>query len=83
MIDLLVVIADDFGIGPATDRGILELAAAGLVTGTTLLVNSPYAPATVAGTSQASTWSAGTSIMRATILEAKERPSTEPAFNVA
>ncbi|QDU19059.1 carbohydrate deacetylase [Urbifossiella limnaea] len=43
----LVVIADDFGIGPDTDRGILELAAAGLVTGTTLLVNSPHAPAAV------------------------------------
>jgi predicted glycoside hydrolase/deacetylase ChbG (UPF0249 family) len=39
----LVVIADDFGIGPATSRAILELAAEGLVTGTVLLVNSPYA----------------------------------------
>ena len=27
----LVVIADDFGIGPDTDRGILELAAAGTI----------------------------------------------------
>ena len=44
----LVIVADDFGIGPDTDRGILELAAAGRVTGTTLLVNSPYAPAAVA-----------------------------------
>ncbi len=44
----LVIVADDFGIGPETDRGILELAAAGLVTGTTLLVNSPHAPAAVA-----------------------------------
>jgi chitin disaccharide deacetylase len=44
----LVIVADDFGIGPDTDCGILELAAAGRVTGTTLLVNSPYAPAAVA-----------------------------------
>ena len=43
----LVVTADDFGIGPATSRGILELAAAGRVTGTVLLVNSPYAEAAV------------------------------------
>jgi predicted glycoside hydrolase/deacetylase ChbG (UPF0249 family) len=39
----LVVIADDYGIGPETSRGILELAACGVVTGTVLLVNSPYA----------------------------------------
>jgi predicted glycoside hydrolase/deacetylase ChbG (UPF0249 family) len=39
----LVVIADDFGIGPETSRGILELAARNLITGTVLLVNSPYA----------------------------------------
>jgi predicted glycoside hydrolase/deacetylase ChbG (UPF0249 family) len=39
----LVIIADDFGIGPDTTRGILELAARGLVTGSVLLVNSPYA----------------------------------------
>jgi predicted glycoside hydrolase/deacetylase ChbG (UPF0249 family) len=39
----LVVTADDFGIGPATSEGILDLAAAGLVTGSVLLVNSPYA----------------------------------------
>ncbi len=39
----LVVIADDYGIGPATSRGILDVAARGLVTGTVLLVNSPYA----------------------------------------
>jgi predicted glycoside hydrolase/deacetylase ChbG (UPF0249 family) len=39
----LVVIADDFGIGPATSQGILHVAAQGLVTGTVLLVNSPYA----------------------------------------
>jgi predicted glycoside hydrolase/deacetylase ChbG (UPF0249 family) len=39
----LVVIADDYGIGPATTQGILDLAVRGLVTGTVLLVNSPYA----------------------------------------
>jgi predicted glycoside hydrolase/deacetylase ChbG (UPF0249 family) len=39
----LVVIADDYGIGPDTSRGIRELAARGLVTGAVLLVNSPYA----------------------------------------
>jgi predicted glycoside hydrolase/deacetylase ChbG (UPF0249 family) len=38
-----VVTADDFGIGPATSRGILDLAAAGAVTSTVLLVPSPYA----------------------------------------
>lgn len=39
----LVVTADDFGIGPETSRGILDLASEGAVTGTVLLVNSPYA----------------------------------------
>jgi chitin disaccharide deacetylase len=39
----LLVIADDFGIGPETSRGILDLARLGRVTGTVLLVNSPYA----------------------------------------
>jgi predicted glycoside hydrolase/deacetylase ChbG (UPF0249 family) len=39
----LIVIADDYGIGPETSRGILELAARGVVTGTVLLVNSPHA----------------------------------------
>jgi len=39
----LVVIADDYGIGPETSRGILELAVRNLITGTVLLVNSPYA----------------------------------------
>lgn len=43
----LVVMADDYGIGPATSRGILDLAAQGLVTGTVLLVNSPYAEESV------------------------------------
>src|SRR4051812_21166676 len=40
---LLLVTADDFGIGPETSRGILELAARGVVTATALLVNSPHA----------------------------------------
>lgn len=45
---LLVVVADDFGIGPATSRGILELAALGRVTATVLMVNSPHAAQAVA-----------------------------------
>ncbi len=43
----LVVTADDYGIGPATSQGILDLAARGLVTGAVLLVNSPHAEAGV------------------------------------
>lgn len=39
----LVVVADDYGIGPATSRAILELAAGGRVTGAVLLVNAPFA----------------------------------------
>jgi chitin disaccharide deacetylase len=39
----LLITADDFGIGPETSRGILDLAARGIVTSTVLLVNSPYA----------------------------------------
>src|SRR5262249_14803284 len=42
---LLAVVADDYGIGPETSRAILELARAGVVTGTVLLVNSPSAEA--------------------------------------
>jgi predicted glycoside hydrolase/deacetylase ChbG (UPF0249 family) len=38
-----VVVADDFGIGPETSRGILELAAERRITATVLLTNSPYA----------------------------------------
>src|SRR5437879_4469372 len=49
----LVVVADDFGIGPETDRGILEAAAGGRVTATVLLVNSPYAEAAVAAWNRA------------------------------
>lgn len=39
----LIVTADDFGVGPATSRGILDLAELGVVTSTVLLVNSPFA----------------------------------------
>jgi predicted glycoside hydrolase/deacetylase ChbG (UPF0249 family) len=49
----LVVIADDYGIGPETSRGILELAARNLITGTVLLVNSPHAEAAVRAWRQA------------------------------
>lgn len=47
----LVVVADDFGIGPETSRAILELA--GRVTGSVLLVNSPHAEASVRAWRQA------------------------------
>ncbi len=49
----LVVMADDFGFGPATSQGILELAQRGLVTGSVLLVNSPYAESAVRAWCQA------------------------------
>src|SRR5271165_5907151 len=49
----LLVIADDFGIGPETSRGILDLAVRGLVTGTALLVNSPHAARAVSAWRQA------------------------------
>ncbi|OWK43699.1 carbohydrate deacetylase [Fimbriiglobus ruber] len=39
----LLVTADDFGIGPKTSRGILDLAAQQVLTSTVLLVNSPHA----------------------------------------
>ena len=39
----LMVVADDFGIGPETSKAILELARDNVVTGTVLLTNSPYA----------------------------------------
>lgn len=39
----LVVVADDYGMGPETSRAILELAGRGVVSGAVLLVNSPYA----------------------------------------
>src|SRR5437773_1683140 len=43
----LIVVADDYGIGPATSTGILDLARDGLITATVLLVNSPFAAAAV------------------------------------
>ncbi len=43
----LVVMADDFGMGPATSRGILDLAVRGLVTSAVLLVNSHHAESSV------------------------------------
>jgi predicted glycoside hydrolase/deacetylase ChbG (UPF0249 family) len=49
----LVVVADDFGIGPETSRAIVELATEGLVTGTVLLVNSPFAEGAVRAWRQA------------------------------
>jgi len=49
----LIVTADDFGIGPATSLGILDLAVQGLVTGTVLLVNSPFAEQAVRAWNQA------------------------------
>jgi chitin disaccharide deacetylase len=44
----LLVVADDFGIGPPTTSGILHLAKKGVVTASVMLVNSPYAEAAVA-----------------------------------
>ena len=43
----LLVTADDYGIGPETSRGILDLGREGLVTSTVLLVTSPHACAAV------------------------------------
>lgn len=40
---MLLVCADDYGIGPETSRGLLELAAAGRIDAAVLLVNNPYA----------------------------------------
>jgi predicted glycoside hydrolase/deacetylase ChbG (UPF0249 family) len=39
----LIVTADDFGIGPATSQGILDLAVQARISAAVLLVNSPYA----------------------------------------
>jgi predicted glycoside hydrolase/deacetylase ChbG (UPF0249 family) len=49
----LMVIADDYGIGPETSRAIRELALRGVVTGTVLLANSPYAAEAVRAWRQA------------------------------
>ncbi len=43
----LVVTADDYGIGPATSQGILDLAHRGVVTSAVLLVGSAYAEESV------------------------------------
>lgn len=43
----LTIIADDFGIGPATSQGILDLAARRRLNGAVLLVNSPFAEESV------------------------------------
>jgi hypothetical protein len=43
----LVIIADDYGIGPGTSQGILDLAEQRLLGGAVLLVNSPHAEAAV------------------------------------
>ncbi len=43
----LLVIADDFGIGPNTTSGILQLASRGIVTGSVVLVNAPEAAESV------------------------------------
>ena len=39
---LLLVTADDFGIGPDTTRGILDAARHGVVAATVMMVNSPH-----------------------------------------
>ena len=44
----LVIVADDYGIGPETSRGILDLARMGIVRATVMLVNSPFAKEAVA-----------------------------------
>jgi predicted glycoside hydrolase/deacetylase ChbG (UPF0249 family) len=44
-VKLLVVNADDLGYDPEIDRGILEAHAAGLVTSTTAMVETPFAAA--------------------------------------
>jgi predicted glycoside hydrolase/deacetylase ChbG (UPF0249 family) len=49
----LTIIADDFGIGPATSQGILDLAARRRVNGAVVLVNSPYVEAAVRAWRQA------------------------------
>ncbi len=49
----LVVTADDYGIGPATSQGILDLAVQGRISATVLLVNSPFAAAAVRAWSRA------------------------------
>jgi predicted glycoside hydrolase/deacetylase ChbG (UPF0249 family) len=49
----LIVTADDFGIGPTTSQGILDLAGRGLITCSVLIVNSPHAERAVRAWRQA------------------------------
>jgi predicted glycoside hydrolase/deacetylase ChbG (UPF0249 family) len=49
----LVVMADDFGMGPGITRAVLDLAVRRRITGSVLLVNSPYAEAAVRAWRQA------------------------------
>jgi predicted glycoside hydrolase/deacetylase ChbG (UPF0249 family) len=49
----LIVTADDFGIGPATSQGILDLAERGLITCSVLIVNAPHAELAVRAWRQA------------------------------
>src|SRR5262245_52743195 len=44
----ILVIADDYGIGPETTRGILNIAKTGILSATVLLVNTPTAESAVA-----------------------------------
>jgi predicted glycoside hydrolase/deacetylase ChbG (UPF0249 family) len=43
----ILIVADDYGIGPETSRGILELAETGRLSATVLLVNTPFSEAAV------------------------------------
>lgn len=49
----LLVVADDYGIGPATSRGILDLAGMGALSATVLMVNTQYAESDIARWHQA------------------------------
>ncbi len=44
----LLINADDFGIGPATTQGILQLAEKGLISSSVLMANSPHAENAIA-----------------------------------
>jgi predicted glycoside hydrolase/deacetylase ChbG (UPF0249 family) len=49
----LTIIADDYGIGPATSQGILDLAARRRLNGAVMLVNSPHVESAVRAWRQA------------------------------
>jgi predicted glycoside hydrolase/deacetylase ChbG (UPF0249 family) len=75
----LVVVADDYGIGPESSRGILELGMEGRLSATVLLVNSPYAEPAVeswrrAGRPVALGWHANLTL-DAPLLPAEQVPS--------